>query len=382
MKLATIFLLLFLIHPVIGQMGSDMLGSFSDTHSMPGRRMGGVSVALPDFIPNVPGNPANLIFLRRRVVFLSITNFSTNISLNEQLTRTKETIRWSNGEAQGYCAASLPFKFLKKRWVAAASFNGEQWPTFDERYLSSGRNVFSYQLKKTGHIRSASMGLAAKLNKKYSVGIGWTKWLGKNNWYYGKERSGTADYSGQRWHLGFSGQLGRLSLGSVVYFPYQFVSGNSKTDFYFWNQPSSLQFYQNSSYDARFGFAYRLLRRCTIAASYSHQFPFEFHYVEQNRQNKVKYNKGKELSAGIEYQFTFAKIKMPIYFGYQAIWPQQGIGHIPYAFFEITRKTNRSFLKRYVFGTHLQYKNLGLYFDAQWMRDFYEIIERNVPPWS
>ncbi|NOY57630.1 MAG: hypothetical protein GXO75_01675 [Calditrichaeota bacterium] len=380
MKLLLIFSLFILIRPAMGQMGSDMLGSPSDMHSMAGRKMGGVSVALPDFIPNVPGNPANLIYLERRVVFFSITNSRTNTLLNEQLTRTKETIRWSNNETPGYCAASLPFKFMKRRWVAAASFNGKQWPAFDERYLSANRNIFSYELKKTGHIRSASIGLAAKLSEKYSVGIGWTKWFGGNNWHYGKERSGTADYSAQRWHLGFMGQIGGLSIGTVVYFPSQFVSGSNKTNS--WNQPSSLQFSQNYNYDAKFGFAYRLLRRCTIAVGYSHQFPFEFHYAQQNRQNKVKYNKGKELSGGIEYQFTFAKIKMPIYFGYHAIWPPQGIGHIPYDFFEITRKTDRSFLKRYVFGTHLQYKNIGLYFDAQWMRDFYEIIERNVPPWS
>lgn len=69
-------LLAWEVQPLLCQAGSYAMGSAVplESWSIAGRRMGGVSVALAEEVPNVFANPANLASLDRPQIFLSLNN--------------------------------------------------------------------------------------------------------------------------------------------------------------------------------------------------------------------------------------------------------------------------------------------------------------------
>ncbi|MDZ7304188.1 MAG: hypothetical protein ONB44_18840, partial [candidate division KSB1 bacterium] len=70
-------LLVSAAEPMFCQAGSTLGSSFPpESRNIAGRRMGGVSVAVADNIPQPLGNPANLASLKRPFLFLSLNNAS------------------------------------------------------------------------------------------------------------------------------------------------------------------------------------------------------------------------------------------------------------------------------------------------------------------
>lgn len=225
-------LLLIAAELTFSQPGFTSASSFPpENWNIAGRRIGGVSVALADEVPQLQANPANLAFVTRLRVFLSLN------TVQKKFDETKEDwdgtpvnfvtienpahVYWDQWFNLGYAAVSIPFHLFRRRWVAAASYNGRHWAEFDERYSADPEGTFAHMQNTGGEVNSASAALAAEVTQKIHIGISSTRWFGHYDWEAKFPGAWTDDYDGQEWQLGVTGVFGRWSLGSAIYFPRQ-----------------------------------------------------------------------------------------------------------------------------------------------------------------
>lgn len=351
-----------------------------------GQRLGGVSVAVPDGVANVTGNPANLVFINHPGFLASLTYSNREFSLTQEWSeRTAAETHFRRWE-MGYCALSLPVELLKKQWVVAASYNGRQWSRMDERFFNSAvKALAGYNLQRTGHLGSASLGLATRPFAKLSLGVGWTKWFGKTEWKYSTISEGSADFAAQGWHLGLNSQVGPFSLGTVFYLPHKVMSGKGEVvEGIDWLRRQAVTTQTQEFRGAiDLGIAYRL-RSWTFGLDYAYQKSTAFEYKEGQRQYKDMVRAEKRIGAGVEYMFRIARLRLPIYFAYRAYLLPEDESFVPWQYWRITELEQRDFWGEWDMGFALLYRSLGLYTSATWSRSSCEMSGTDflTPPWS
>lgn len=345
-----------------------------------GKKLGGVSVSIPGNAANVMGNPANLASIDHRTIFFSLANTQNNFVFKDLYAKNETTLDWHQGLKPGYCAISWPFRSFGKKWVIAASYNGVHWPEFDERYVSDNSNLFNFSFGKKGHSRSLSLGIATKPISKISVGMGLTNWFGKTNWRYEGFGNGSCNFSSQGLHAGVNGQFGRLSVGSVFYFPHQLMTCTSNSTG--WGTNYSLSLSKDFNGAVEVGVGYSLSTRLTIALGYGYQRGFDFITKTRDWQATDKQSKSAKLSGGFQYESRFRHAVFPIYFGYRIVWPPKKKINLPPGYISISNSDKESFRKELLFGASYKYKSTEFYFDTKWTASSFHISERALPPWS
>jgi len=348
-----------------------------------GQRMGGVSVALPDEVANVLGNPANLTILNRPSFFASMINANREFSLAQEWPEAKKADTQFRRLEIGYSAFSFPVELFKKHWVVAASYNGRQWPRFDERFFASAmKTLAEYSLERTGHIGSASLGLATRPFAKLSLGVGWTKWFGKTEWRYSTHNKGSADFAAQGWHLGLNSQAGPLSLGAVVYLPHKVMRGKGEAPDWRTAKVATTQTQKfRGAIDV--GLAYRL-RSLTFGLGYAYQRSTAFEFAEGLDRDTEMLKAEKRIGAGAEWELKWPRFRLPLYVAYRAyLLPKDDI-FVPWPSWRITESEKRDFRGEWNLGFALLYRSVELYVSATWSRSSCEILgtEFLTPPWS
>ncbi|MDZ7261244.1 MAG: hypothetical protein ONB05_03940 [candidate division KSB1 bacterium] len=379
-------LLLFLLESVkasLGQVGSyfNLLLPY-EMQGMTGRRIGGVTVALPDEIPAVVSNPANLAHLTHTVIFLSIRNTRTKLSFKETDTKETSSQTWYQTDVPNYTAAALPFNAFKRSWVIAAAYNGKQFWEFDGSHLGERQNSTS-TIERKGDIQSASLGFAGHISSNISLGVGWTKWFGKNKWNlngsHSESGNGSLDYTGQGWQIGLQGQFTRLSVGAVIYFPHELMTGSSlfRDELI---RAGELQHSQEFNGALNLGVAYHLSSHWTIGFGYGYQKSFLFQTQQGQWHYQERFKGSSKFSGGVEYDLAFNKAHLPLYLGYQRYQMPKSSGHSPFGFLLMSKSDKDLIQNELVLGASLIFKTFGFYFDTKWTRSSFH-IDGLPPPW-
>jgi len=364
-------------HVVSPYEGQDVLG----------HRMGGVTVALPDEVPQVLGNPAGLAYIDRSTFFFSMSRARSKLDFTEIKSEQASSHAWSGSLAPGYAAVSLPLKLFRRPWVVAAAYNGRQSPEFDESYVSAVNELITLKNEREGHIGSASLGIGVQLVPNLSLGIGWTRWFGELKWRtveaagdssYELNRQ-TSNYIGSGWQAGIMGQVGRLSLGAVIYFPQKLMTAKGTLKPYSIFKERSYQENLKFSGALKGGAAYHFKSGLALGVGYSYQLSFVNQYKEESYTFDREHGSSTRLTGGIEYTLNLKKVRLPLYFGYQACWMPEFHSFVGCGLLGISRDDQQQFQDKYSLGAGLIYGSVGLHLTTQWAHSSLQITDFYLP---
>lgn len=327
-----------------------------------GQTIGGASVALPDSIPIIFNNPANLAQLRRLKGFMSLNYGRGNLKPDSESDFYFNPYYWDDGLNLGIAALSIPFKLLHLPGTLAASYNGTI--------------PYSYKLgdayKYSGKSQSASLGLAIQLSSRFRIGVGGTHRLGDYNtktfdsiaadfWI-----NRTFHYSGNVYHIGLQNDIAqRFALGVVYYFPSQ-LSMEIKTTYSDFPDEFTFNETQQISGALRVGLGYRFSANGSLGAGYGYQW--------MHGQNTGV----SSISAGIEYKFRINSIILPLYVMYESKSVPANIGENIFASSQEKARCHILGL-----GGGIQWHVFTLYFASQWSQcGIYEVSMMPAPPSS
>lgn len=358
-----------------------------------GRRMGGATVALPDAVPHVLGNPAGLAYIDQVTFILSMSHARSNLDFTEVESDQAVSHNWSGDPALGYAAVSLPLKLFRRPWVVAVAYNSRQSPEYDDSiYMPAVKEIIELTNEREGQIGSASVGIGVELLPNLSLGIGWTRWFGELKWSTVEAvvdpfyiiNSQTSDYNGSGWHAGIMGQVGRLSLGAVIYLPQELMRGKGVQEGHYLTNDRSYE--QSLKFNGAFkgGAAYRFRSSLALGIGYSYQHGFVYQYKSGEDTFSEEYGSSTGLSGGIEYTLNLNKVHLPVYFGYYA-------GRLPEipsfgdnGLLGISRDDRQRYYARYSLGAGLIYGPVGLHLAVLWAHRSLtmNITDYFVPSWS
>lgn len=381
-------LLSFAAAPLFGQAGSNLGLSFpKENWNMAGRRMGGVSVAIADNVPQLLGNPANLAALNRPHLFLSVNNASREFKITKEdqngtpvvlpNAENPMDVSWTQGFDLGYSAVSLPFHLFKRQWVAAASYNGRPWGEFDERYFSAQNGIFGPGWKNDEQVQSATAAIGTALVRRIRAGVSWTKWFGKFEWEQEGVAIRTDDYAGQAWQLGIAGEIGRFSLASTVHFPRRVMK--SRTPSGYWLNGVTTQQAHGAM---EIGIGYQLQPRWTFGLGYLYQRRFEVEQRLGESQFHKNHRGASQLSAGIAHELSLARVRVPVYVGYLAAWLAKDDGMAALPFILISEPDEARFRSQLVLGAAIGLDAVTFHADSRLTLNSSKKVVSNLPPYS
>lgn len=365
--------------PLFCQVGSAALASSVpfESWNFAGRTMGGVSVGLADEVPNLLANPANLATLEQARIFLSVNNLWKDFYIQTDFNATSTEASWRQGLNLGYSAASLPVHLLSRNWVVAFSYNGRQWGEFDERYVVDAGKLLGFGTR-SGHVRSLSAGLGMQVLSNIRAGVSWTAWSGENEWNHSESFvQGTDDYEAQGWRSGVTAELGRFSLGSALAFPHRVMK--SKTTYDLVN-PDGAEVTQQFNGALEVGLGYRPWPQWTFGMGYSYQRGHDFEIHDGQLHRTVEYPALSKASAGVEYKFSFAEIRVPIYAAYQVYWRHEAIESSPF-YVRSPIFEEQKFRDQLLIGATVQTGSLAIYLDNRLTWEKFQMVGL-LPPWS
>lgn len=363
--------------------GQDMLS----------RRMGGVTVALPDEVPQILGNPAGLAYIDKATFFLSMSHAESKLDFAEIESEQASSHTWSGSLVPGNAAVSLPLELFWRRWVVAVAYNNRQSPEYnDETYIPPVKELIELTNEREGQIGSASVGIGVELLHSLSLGIGWTKWFGEMKWstiealgdlFHTINRQ-TTDYNGSGWHAGVMGQAGRLSLGAVIYFPQELVTGEGVPEGYYFTD--DIAYEQSLKFNGGFkgGVAYNPISSLTLGLGYSYRHGFIDQYRTGGDTLSEEYGSSTGLSGGIEYTLNLNKVHLPVYFGYFTSWMPEFPSFGDNGLVSISKDDRQRYSDRYSLGAGLIYGPFGLHLNAQWAQRSLtmSLASTLLPPWT
>jgi len=352
-----------------------------------GRRIGGVSVALADEVPQLQANPANLAFLTRTRVFLSLN------TVQKKFDETKEDwdgtpvkfatvenpahVFWSKWFEVGYAAAAFPFHLFGRQWAAAASYNGRHWQEFDERYFADLENYFKHMQQTGGEVNSVSVALAGEAFRKIRFGISSTRWFGHHDWKQEWPSGWTDDYDGHAWQLGITGVFGPLSLGSTIYLPRQVMKSSTTS-----GSPGSGVMTQDAKGAIEIGLGYHPWPRWTFGLGYVYQAGFEFKQSLGESKLSEETDATSRLSAGIEYEWSPSGLVLPLYAGFIGSWLSENNGTPPLGFYPAAVRDNNRFRSQLVLGAALKFNAIAFHADSRLTLSSSQTMASNLPPYS
>lgn len=358
-----------------------------------GRRMGGVTVALPDAVPHVLNNPAGLAYIDKATFFLSMSRAESNLDFTEIESEQASSYAWSGNLVPGNAAVSLPLELFRRPWVVAVAYNNRQSPEYnDDNYMPPVKEIIELTNEREGQIGSASVGIGVELLPNLSLGIGWTKWFGEMKWstieawgdlFHTISRQ-TTDYNGSGWHAGVMGQAGRLSLGAVIYFPQELMTGEGVPEGYYFTD--DIAYEQSLKFNGGFkgGVAYNPISSLRLGLGYSSRLGFIDQYRTGGDTFSEEYGSSTGLSGGIEYTLNLNKVHLPVYFGYFTSWMPEFPSFGDNGLVSISKDDRQRYSDRYSLGAGLIYGPLGLHLSTQWAQRSLtmSLASALVPPWT
>lgn len=365
--------------PLFCQVGSAALASVVpfESWNFAGRTIGGVSVGLADEAPNLLANPANLATLDHARVFLSVNNSWKDFDIQMNFNTTGTGVSWRQGLNWGYSAASFPVHLLSKNWVIAVSYNGRRRGEFDERYVAEANGLIGFGTR-SGHVHSFSAGLGMQVLSNIRAGVSWTAWSGESEWNNSESYvQGTDDYEAQGWRGGVTAELGRFSLGSAVEFPHRVMK--SKTTYDLVN-PEGTEVTQQFNGALEVGLGYRPWPQWTFGMGYGYQRGHDFEIHDGRVHRTEEYPALSKAAAGVEYKFSFAKVRLPIYAAYQVYWQHESIESSPF-YVRAPIFEEQKFRDQLLIGAAVQTGSLAIYLDNRLTWEKFQVVGL-PPPWS
>jgi hypothetical protein len=319
-------------------------------------------VALPDSIPVILNNPANLAQLRHLTGFLSVDYSSGNLEHVSNTNDLFDSYHFEKHLSMGLAALSLPLMIKKLPVTLAASYNGT---------MPYGHKL-GVTYKRSGTSRSASLGLAVQLAARFRIGVGGTHRFGEYDTktfdgltdYFFTNR--TVQYSGTMYHIGLQNDIAqRFALGVVYYFP---APLEMKVKTYYSHVSGDISYKYKSQIPAalRIGLGYRFSTHGTLGVGYGYQWL------------KGSHSDLSSFSAGIEYKFRLNTIIFPLYVKYEHRSVPSYAGE--FISFSSEKKATCHILG---LGGGIQWQAFTLYFASQWSQcASYEVSIMPAPPWS
>ena len=361
------FCVVFIIQNGVGQVidNSVVINPSFNTSPGTGQTIGGATVALPDSIPVIINNPANLGHLRSLKALVSM-NFSGVYIDPASATENDFNNQQSNyGINVGTCAVSVPFSLFHLPWTLAASYHGKA--PYD---YNLGNSSILYNISGQSHM--ASVGIAIRQSSKFSIGIGWTHWFGKYKWInhdllnYQMWSENTSYYSGNLYYIGLQNDIAEhFAFGLVFYLPYR-LSVESNTT-YSDNAEYKVKQQQEYSGTLRIGLGYRFNPDWTMGLGYGYQW-------NQDDDRGIS-----SISGGIEYKLKINTISIPLYLKYESRFLPEELVYYPFSHSE------ESVTCHIVgFGGGIQLKNFTYYFSSQWRHcgNYLKTMYIPAPPYS
>lgn len=349
------------------------------------RRMGGANIALTTEIPDIFGNPAGLARLKRPVIFLSFQHVLSKCTHHEDYREDFSIKTKSHKTTPGYATILFPFKFVKRFWVLGASFNGTHTLTFKgllfDPPFSNQSMVFAEESR-----QSIALGLASHFISKITLGIGWNNWFGKGDWHFNYSLfpfgNSSTRISGNAWYIGGQGKFNRLSIGSVIYFPFNLKS-NSCTKEKELFASNNTEYIQKLNGAVDIGVAFHLKPGWLFGLGYGYHKTFVTQSQQWGFEYSERYKGTSRFSGGTEYNLNFKKFQLPISLSYQLQrLPETTIAdpsdyHIIYGFDNGIDKDQLQ--HEWQLGISLLLKKFGIHAITKWTRSYFFVDMVNSP---
>ncbi len=326
------------------------------------QRIGAATVALPDRVPHILPNPANLVESKNITFFSSTRARTTRLSYHEVDMQSDKSYSRNDFELPAYSSFSLPFNLFNTRWALAAAYNGIQ-------YLEMAKSNLPVKLVSADNENnrySFSMGLAGQLLTNIRLGISWTKWYGENDQQF-DNTSDRFTFHGSVSQVGVQGQLKKLAVGLVVYVPHDLIENNIRRidlDSLFLENKFKKDQRFNGAID--FGLAYNLSSKWTVGAGYGYQKSFSLKDKRNAWQFQQRFSGASKFSLGSEYALSLSTAKLPVYLGYK-LQQIPVSSHLNYFFDFVSIESKNSLLQHeMLLGAGLIFKNFGIFLDSKW----------------
>jgi hypothetical protein len=188
-----------------------------------GRRpqtVGGVSVAVPDFISGAQSNPAGLVFYQSPLVLANLSQ--GRLKLTSDFASNGQSITSKSCTGGGQFSGLLPVRLFGKKMVSAFSALKIDAPEFEDMPMPSDADNVKYT--RTGTVWNTTLGISSRFFNHLAAGVSVTKWFGQ--WKWRDEftppipyptGNGTCKYNGIDITAGLLHQFSRFSWGMAVH---------------------------------------------------------------------------------------------------------------------------------------------------------------------
>ncbi len=359
-----------------------------DSYSRLPQTVGGTTIAIPDFVSAAQINPAGLAVNQ-------VPQFG--IHLGQRITRTHIKSDYPNPSTSfdeysfdnGLVSGSIPITIFNKKIVVAVSAIKIQTPEFDIWEPIAETMDQQIRHSRQGNVWNATLGLGGAITDYLSYGISVTKWFGQWSWhdeinFSTIEGEGKFKYTGSSLTLGLSQQFRKISLAVAVHTPFTLMKSNKirlKTEF----GESVHQVGQYFKGAARLGIGYHLNPQLILGAGYRYQdnIIMKDHIVsEPANSTEDKYGESHQISIGGEYSFSWAKIKLPVFFAYRIAWMRDVQRDYLSEYQILQTEKGKEFSHEIILGLNFSFKSTTIYLVSQVNSSPIQVRNNIVPPFS
>ncbi|MBN2411046.1 hypothetical protein JXQ31_05085 [candidate division KSB1 bacterium] len=390
----------FLVYPGFAQLSAYHGIVFPyEQQYIAGKSLGGVTVAAPDYVPDVRGNPAGPSFTENLQIFTGVNaeRIDYELDYENKYLQESETSNTRDHFCPSQFSLAVPFRLLNKKTTVALSVNKINTPEIETLDIPEIKKNTDLIHIKNGNVWTGSIGLSTRIGENFSIGLSWTKWYGHWKWIDEKSRNteynfqgvsgvGNFKYNGNSFILGLLKQFHKLSAGIVLRSPITLMKAeNVQINQWGFNEAHNLKQKFNGAISA--GLAYRLFRNFRLGLGYRYQREFtinDYYFIYSNANNNdYQYGNAHKVSAAWEYTFNFYSIQIPAFLAYYGQWLPLTLDSNPgYETLAIT-KDNR-FQNGAAMGLNIFYKSFGFHFVTEWQQYSIYVNQHLVylPPYS
>lgn len=361
-----------------------------DSNSRLPQTIGGITVAIPDFMSDAQMNPAGLISYKYPHLFINTiqnrTNYEMDFDFNDKSTSFSEYNFYT-----GIFSGSIPTNLFNKKTVFAVSINKMNSPEIEIWEALNEDNNLQIHHTRNGSVFNTTIGISSNFSDSFSFGLSMTKWFGNWTWHDEIESGdingeGRFKYNGSSFTLGVLHKFKRISLGVVLHSPFTLMTSD-QIQIKSWVGKDIHNIEQHFKGAARLGIAYHIIPKMTFGAGYRYQGSILLKdQIEREsefyKSIEDKYGKSHQISLGGEYTLSIYKMQLPVFLAYQTSWTTKTRRNYIPSYQYLSSQDGKNLSHSIMMGSNLNFKSYGIYFTTQWNYRTIHVFNEIVPPYS
>jgi hypothetical protein len=386
-RCAIVFLFVFINNCLFAQLSvyHGVIFPYESSGRLP-QTVGGVSVAVPDFISGAQSNPAGLAFYQSPLVYANL--HLRRLKLTSDFASNGQSIALKSCTGGGQFSGLIPVRLFGKKMVFAFSALKIDAPEFENIPMASEADHVKYT--RTGTVWNTTLGISSRLFNHLTAGVSVTKWFGQ--WKWQDEftppipyltGNGTYKYTGINLSAGLMHQFDRFSWGMAIHSPFTLMKCYPER-----STITSENFYH---YEQKFtgmvsvGISYRFYPQFLWTAGFCFQNKMSVKEIVRNGKNTAtlfveKFGGSHQANLGGEYVIKFRQVRVPVFLAYRAIWlpKTENSQSDIYELFSSGEKKKIS--HSVIAGLNLEYQSYGFYLTTQWNSSKVDVLSSRLQP--